>query len=276
LYGSSSADWNLVTFNTGVGAYDYSAQVVVDVFALDDRGVMSMSSSLNYGNFDLASLTANIRPFIAEHRGVTSASSLNREKSQLRIFFSDGYGLYMTVVNGKVKGAMPMYFNDPVLCTAQGEDGQGNEVAYFGTSDGYVHQFDQGSSFDGDAISAYFTLIYNASRSPRVLKRYRKASFEVTGGFFSQFDFGYSLAYGSVQTMQEGARTYENAFSFPNWDEFIWDQFVWDGQTLAPTECEVEGTAENIAMTVSTESAILYEFTLNSVILHYSIRRVLR
>lgn len=276
LYGSSTADWNLVTFNTGVGAYDYSAQNLVDVFALDDRGVMSMTSSLNYGNFDIGSLTANIRPFIVDHRGRTCASSLNREKSQYRVFFNDGYGLYMTIINNKLMGSMPVAFPDPVLCTCQGEDDDGNEVSFFGTSSGYVHQFDRGTSFDGQQISSYFTLVYNFMKSPRIIKRFRKASLEVTSSFYTTFDFGYSLAYSSTDVMQPGAVSYETAFSSPYWDQFTWDEFIWDGLTLSPSECEVEGDGENIAITVSSESAILNEFTINSMILHYSLRRGLR
>ena len=61
-----------------------------------------------------------------------------------------------------------------------------------------------------------------------------------------------------------------------NWDSFTWDSFTWDGTTLSPSECELQGTGENIAISISSTSNAFPPFTINSVILHYSPRRALR
>lgn len=276
LYGTSSADWNLVKFNIGVGSLHYTQQNLTESFFFDDRGIMSMSSTLNYGNFDSASLTETLKPFVSEHRVRACASTVSRDRSQYRLFFNDGYGLYMTVVNGKLLGTMPVFFPDDVYCSCFGEDANGNEVAFFGSSNGYVYQFDMGSSFDGIAINAYFTLVYNHVKSPRILKRYRKASIEITGNFFNQFNFGYKLGYNSLNIIQPPAVEYTADFSVPYWDSVVWDEFTWDGITLSPIECEVAGTAENIALMISSNSAIYYPSTMNTIFLHYTLRRGLR
>ena len=66
LYGTSSSDFGLSTFNSGTGAFAYTAQTMDQNYVLDDRGIMALSSTLNYGNFQGSSLTMNIRPFLKD------------------------------------------------------------------------------------------------------------------------------------------------------------------------------------------------------------------
>lgn len=276
LYGTSAADWNLIAFGTGTGAIRYSVQNMFETFAFDDRGIMSLSTTQNFGNFDQATLTSNIQRLINERRTRIVASSINREKSQYRVFFNDGYGLYLTILNGKYLGAGPVSFAHIASCSCSGETSAGESVSFIGSTNGYVYQLDKGTSFDGDAISASMTLNFNATKSPRMRKRYRKASIEVSGTGFAAVSFGYSLGYGTDAIDQPGATTYGSSFQAAAWDSFSWDAFIWDGRTLLPTEAEMAGTAENVAITLGSGTDYIPSYTINSIILHYSVRRGLR
>jgi hypothetical protein len=276
LYGTGAVDFQLSTFNTGTGAIKHTAQNMDQAYVLDDRGVMSLGTTLNFGNFLPASLTMNIRPFIQIRRNLASASSLNREKGQYRLFFSDAYALYMTILNGKVLGSMPVQFANPVLCCVEGEAPDGSATSFFGSDNGFIYRLDAGTSFDGLPIPANINLVYNSVKSPRILKRFRKASVELTGDSFAELSFGYDLAYRSTQLSQEVDSEYQNDLRSAYWDSMTWDNFVWDGKDISPTELEVEGTAENMAIRISSVSAILEPFTVNSIIVHYTPRRGLR
>lgn len=87
LYGTSSANFSLSTFNSGTGAIAYTAQNMDQAYVLDDRGIISLGTSLNFGNFVPASLTMNIPKFIEQHRGLAVGSTVNRDKGQYRVFF---------------------------------------------------------------------------------------------------------------------------------------------------------------------------------------------
>lgn len=276
LYGTSSADWNLVSYNVGTGAKPFSAQNLVSSFAFDDRGIMRLKTTLNYGNFDAAALTLNIRPFVQQRRNLVTASGVNREKSQYRVFFSDGSGLYTTLVNDKYMGSMPVQFAHAVACMCDGENPDGSETAFFGSTNGYVYRLDVGTSFDGEEIGASLILTYDAVKSPRMLKRWRRASLEIDGSAYAEFSFNYSLAYSSTLVPQGLQESYSTNLSASFWDSVNWDSFIWDGRTLAPSEVEVVGTGENIAVQVSCNSDYFAPFTINSIILHYSMRRGLR
>ena len=276
LYGTDSTTFSLVPFNSGTGAIAYTAQNMDQAYVLDDRGVISLGTSLNYGNFAPATLTMNIRPFLQVRRNLATASSVNREKGQYRVFFSDRNALYMTIINGKLIGAMPVQFDHPALCVSEGEAPDGTEYSFFGSDDGFVYRLDAGTSFDGEPIAANINLVYNSVGSPRVLKRYRKASVELTGDSYAEIAFGYDLAYRSTAMDQAQDATYTNDLRSSYWDNFVWDNFVWDGSDISPSEIEVTGTAENMAIRISSVSAIIQPFTVNNIIVHYTPRRGIR
>ena len=278
LYGSSSLDWNLVSYNNGVGALPYMSANLSGAYTLDDRGVIGLNATLAYGNFEQASLTANIRPFIIANRQYATACVVNREKSQFRVFFSNGNGLYCTIVNDKFLGAMPVYFPDPVFCTWASEESDGSEITLYGSSGGYVHRLDAGTSFDGTAVNSYLTLNFDSIKSPRVLKRYRKASAEITGSTFAALNVSYSLGYGSPLIAPQASASYSANYANVTWDSgYSWDSgLVWDGRTLFPSEVELQGTAENIAITFSNFTDYTAPFTINSLIIHYTPRRGIR
>lgn len=276
LYGSSASDWKLTPYNTGTGGIDYTAQNMASTYVFDQRGVLTMQASLNYGNFDSATLTNNIKTFIAEKRTHVAYSCLSREKSQYRVFFDDGWGLYITAPNGQWMGSMPVYFPHSVYCATEDLLSSGEERIFFGATNGYVYQMERGTSFDGQPISASITLNFDAIGSPRLRKRFRKASIEVTGTGYSSIRFGYQLGYNTSLITQPSYVDYQSNFSSTFWDTFTWDNFTWDGSTLMPTECEMTGTAENCAVVLSSGSNYIAPYTVNSIILHYSVRRGMR
>lgn len=276
LYGTSSSNFALSTFNTGTGAIAYTAQNMDQAYVLDDRGIMTLGTTLNFGNFLPASLTMNLRPFLEVRKNLATASCVSRDKGQYRVFFSDTYALYMTMLNGKLLGSMPIQFAHAVTCTAEGEEANGNAAIFFGSTNGYVYQLDKGTSFDGAAIPANVNLVYNSTKSPRIYKRYRKASLEMTGNSYAEVSFGYDLGYRTPALSQPVDAGYEKDLRSSYWDEMTWDNFVWDGSDISPAEIELEGTAENLAIRVGSVSAILQPFTVNNIIVHYTPRRGIR
>jgi len=276
LYGIGAASFNFVSYNTGAGSIDYTAMNMSETYLMDDRGVASLASTLNYGNFNSATLTANIKPFIESKRGKTATATLNRYKSQYRVFFTDGMGLYITVVNQQLMGCMPVYFPNPVYQVFNGKFNSGEEATFFCSSNGFVYQMEKGTSFDGASIDGYLTLNQNNCGSPRMRKRFRKAAMEVSGSGYAEFNFGYALGYSSRNITQPTGIVYDTNISQMTWDNFTWDNFSWDGNSTLPNELEVVGTAENIAITIRSTTPYWQPFTLNSILLHYSGRRMMR
>ncbi len=280
LYGTGVSSWNLVLFNTGTGCIPYTAENMAESYTLDDRGVIGMQPSLNYGNFEQNTLTAAMQPFIAQHRSKAVCSVLCREKSQYRVYFSDGTGLHITVVNGKYMGAMPVFYpinSDTVpagLSNAwSGTASNGDEVILGCGTDGYVYQLDKGTSFDGANLGASLTLNFDSVRSPRLLKRFRKAALEMQGASYTEVDFFYNLGYGDSALPQVMPITYSANMLNSTWGTMVWGTFFWGLSDLVPTECEMGGTAENVALSFASSNDYIESYTINSIIIHFTPRR---
>lgn len=289
LYGNTfgaGGDGKLTTFNTGFGAAKYTAQNMEQTYVLAARGVVGMNATQNFGNFDADTLTLTIRPYIQQRRGTAVASGLNREKSQYRVFYADGSALYMTMARPEapgstpaVLGSMPITLPHPVTCWCEGSDQTSVEMAFFGSTDGYIRQMDVGANFDGVAVEHRFTLNFDSVRNPRILKRFRKAALEVSASSYLQFSAGFTLAYAdSFAKDQPLDANYESTLQVAHWDSgFFWDSgLIWDGRTLGPVEMEVDGSGENIALAVQGNNAAYGPFTINTITIHFTPRRGLR
>jgi hypothetical protein len=281
LYGTGQSSWNPVPFNTGTGGFDYTAENMAHSYVFDAIGIIDLQTVLNYGNFSASAITYNVNPFIIKERSKAIASCLCRTKSQYRLFFSDGYALFSTNIQGQYGQAnstynMPVLFPNPVTCVQETKLATGEEVLYFGSTNGYVYKMDSGTSFDGLPINAWLTFVTNSVGSPQTEKHFRHARIEAIGQSYFNFMFGYVLGYGTQDIVGNNKVQYENATSTPYWDSFIWDQFTWDGGSIVPTDCDMQGDAENYAISINSSSDAFYPFSVNSIIVNYSPRRIKR
>lgn len=274
LYGSSTSDWNLVPYRDELGAFAYTIQDLGFPIFLDDRGITDLRTSQVYGNFSHSALSNGILPLLTQYKPLAVSSCMSRDLSQYRLFFTNGYGFYATVVGGKVIGIMEVLFPDVVRCLCSLEMNDGSEAIFFGSDSGWVYQMNKGTSFDGGAIEAYIYLSHNFLKTPRLNKRYRDASVEISGSGYAEFTFGYSLGYGD--TLIEQPNTTVTNFSATIWDGFTWDSFVWDGVSLLPSVLNMDGTAENVSISIESNADYFVPFTVSGAIVHYTPRRTLR
>jgi hypothetical protein len=277
LYGNSAADWNLQIYNPDAGALEWTMQYVGMGIVLDDRGITTLETSQRFGNFTDAIISTLVEPFINSLRSTAIASCVVREKGQHRLFFSGGAALYATFINNKPAGMMQISLENPVACICSLEASSGEEEIFFGSTNGFVYQMEKGTSHDGEAIAATAQLAFNHFGNPRQLKTYRKAVIEVSGPSYCEFSLSYQLGYGVTDIPQGDTAVAVTAnLSETLWDSFIWDAFFWDGQTLIPSQCELDGTAENLSLIFSSVSDEFESFVLNGAMVDFSNRRALR
>lgn len=276
LYGASSSDWNLVMFSRESGAMPNTMQNIGEAYMVDEIGIRRLAASDRFGNFQSGQVSNIIRPFFNERVNRANGSMIVRRKNQYRVFFSDGFALFITIDNGKIKGMMPQNHAHTFSCFSSTEDPDGEEWLLAGSTNGFVYRIDKGVNFDGEAMESYIYLPFHHIGSPRTRKRYRRAVYEITGDGFLEFDAMYELGYGSSEIEQGIITQLRTALDPVNWDEFVWDTFYWDGRSLSPSEQDLTGTAENISIMIRANSAVIDSFTINSLILHYSERRNLR
>jgi hypothetical protein len=197
-----------------------------------------------------------------------------REKNQYRLFFSDGYALYITFAGDKVSGMVPQLFTDAVTCCCSQEWASGVERKFFGDANGFVYELDIGTSQDGDNISWKALLSYNNKKSPGIIKHWRLAQPEISGSSYSEFAFDNSLDYGSSTNLQPATQTgvvgFGGGFIM---DVDILDTKIFDGNTISPGAFELGGDSENISLMFSGNSDYVAPFSITGVSMQYTPRR---
>lgn len=276
LYGTSSADWKLVLLQNETGAVADTARNIGTPFMLNDRGITQLQQTQAYGNFQQATLTHAVRPFLMSRLSKVAGACVNRERNQYRLFFTDGSAMYVTLAGVDLVGAMPMLFDVTVSCVVSAEDSAGNERTFFGATNGYVYELDVGPSFDGNTVRAYIKTGYMHMGSPRIRKQFRRAAIDANGEAYAGFQLFSEYDYGAVETAMSATQDVAQAFSAGRWDDIAWDSFFWDGKTVQPATVDCYGSGENISLTLYSASALYESFVITGAILQYTPRRSMR
>lgn len=254
LYGSDSSTWELVSYREEVGASAKTVQQIGMTLFLDDRGITNFQTTQRYGNFVHSTLSTLVQPFINEHRTLASASCISRNKNQYRLFFSDGYALFITMNGNKLMGIMPILFPDKVTCAWSAEKVDGTEVMFFGSDNGMVYQMEKGTSFDGADIEAHIYFHYHYAKMLRRNKAWKDVALEASGTGYARYNIGYELDYNSIDKSQSVTESAILAFQSGKWDEGNWDSGFWDGQSIKPGFHKLRGSSENISLIISKTS----------------------
>lgn len=282
LYGNDETDWQMIQFRREIGSFDDSIQDMGVTISMDDRGLGSFRATNAFGNFQGATLSTLVQPWLNTRKSSITDSCIVRDKNQYRAFFNDETALYVTFRNGKVLGMMTELLGHKVECVHSAESTDGNEEIYFGSDDGYVYQMEKGTSFDGDPIVVFGMVNYWHAGSPSVLKRYKGARLEASGSGYAEFSLGYEIGYSTPDLHQPTSTdnisdfTQGQQFLEARWDTFSWDSFYWDGVAVAPASFSLCGSAENIGFIIYSSSDEFSPVKYSGLMMRYVDGRVLR
>ena len=282
LYGTGVSNWQLVAYRAELGAYPYTIHNAAKTMFLDDQGVTTFETVQAFGNFAHNAISVRLKSWINSQRTKAVESCVSRDKSQYRLFFSDGYALYVTFAQtsrGTAYYLMPMLFPNPVTWAYSSEEADGTETTFFGSTNGMVYQMEKGTSFNGADIEHYLYLAWDFLKSPRMFKHYYDCTLEISGSGYSAFSFSYELGYASADIGQPATQIGITSFSSSAaWDTpgLVFELGVWDGQTLAPSHFDAPGEAENISIIISGSSDYNESIKISGALVHYSTRRQLR
>jgi hypothetical protein len=155
LEGSSAEDGVMRTISSTTGCREYTLQNIIGPYFTDNRGVSSLETSANYGDFSMSRISDTVKTWVQERiQDVNSTATLDtrpihsvavRNKNQYRLYFADGYILVLYFrTDGKVAPTImhydtenfgttyvPTFLNSTVLSS-------GRERIVMGCEDGSV------------------------------------------------------------------------------------------------------------------------------------------
>ena len=262
LYGASASDWNLKLFSPAIGAVARTnGQMDSDLYFFNGDDLSSLTATQAFGDFESASVSAVVKPFIDARKSNTVGATVNRDKNQYRLFFDDKSVLVGTIINRQVVGFTTWRLeHTPSFITEK----------YMGCTDGSVMYMDNGVSFNGAAIQSYLRLPFTSFNTPHRKKRFRKATLELEAGSQATLDYLADYDYGSGGSSSGAQATVYGGGGF--WDVANWNNFVWSSAVVASAEAYLNGSGMNISLLIVHSSATDPAFTLQGVQLNYSLR----
>lgn len=276
LSGTSTADFVLSPISAEVGAIGRTVQNIGEAYGLDDRGVIQISRTQSYGNFNHAAISRKAQPIIDDMRSVVVASAVYRSRTQYRLYGSDGTGVIVGIEGKKIVGITQFAYPVNVTCACSCEDATGKDVVFFGADNGYVYQADKGSSFDGEAIEAYLRMPFNNARSPRYRKRYRKVALEMSAVGYASIRVQPEFTYGDedVASHPTSEATVQGTGGYYDVDNY--EEIFYDARVVSSPEFSIAGTGLNVSLIFYSNTDIDLGHTLQGAMLHYTVRRLSR
>ena len=278
LKGSSSANWDLNTHSFESGGIEWSIQNMGEAPKyLDDRGIMSLRTTLAYGDFKASALSTPVESLLQLKQTLINASVRSREKNQYRLFFSDNTALIMREM-GPRKGYSftTIEYDDVVECAASVEDTDGKERLFFGSDNGFVYEMDKGESFDGAVIEYRLRLAFNNIGTPRHKKRFFKIILDVDNIEVPDLNFVADFSYGHP-TIPTGQLIAESTLSGSggSYDAYDnWGGFFWDGAFTGQAEAYLDGSGLNLGMLITGSSNYESTHRIHGVNIHYGLRGI--
>jgi hypothetical protein len=274
LYGTSKDDWNLTQFYTGTGAVGNTVEKMLTTIFLDDRGIVSIGTTINYGDFKQAVISQKVDPLIQKYKDKVVTSLRVRDKNQYRLYFNDKTGITMTFINGKNEGILPFVLDHQISCAVSGEDSNGDEVLYGGFDDGYVRKIDSGTSLDGATVSSFVRLAYHHYDRPQQKKRFREILLELNADTNTTLTVRpeYNYGDGSVPTTADYTINVTN-------DEWTVDDVTNDTLGIAVVDkarARIHGVGETMGIIIKNESIYDKPVTLQGAVVQYSERGLKR
>jgi hypothetical protein len=274
LYGTSAADWELREYSETIGAKIGSAQVMGDVYYLDDIGVAQLRRVQAFGDFNSAAISQKIQPIIDRARNLLISSSVIKNRNQYRLWFSDGLGISATFSAGKLLGFTTIDLQGKIVRTIHSaEDLSGVDRTYFGSDDGFIYEMDVGTSFDGASIPAVCRLAYNDLGSSEHYKRVIKATAYIAVEGTATIEVSPDFNYASDELPDVISQVYNLVGGGGYYGQAVYGQEVYSAQYISPIEIPVDSTCLNLGFLFVSDEIWDEPHTIKSMNLHYHYRR---
>jgi len=276
MYGSGPSTWNLKKLTFGTGAVPRCmAELQGSVMFVDDHALFQLAQVQEFGDYDSDALSKNVDPFFNASTRKALFVCVSHVKSMIRIFFDDKTVLAMTFYQGKPTGWTTYYLPHQFTCQATGDSTNNKELIYVGGLDptdatkGHAYLLDSSTSHDGTAIESMLRLPFNYFKSPTKKKRFRKITLEMDTPLQFLLNITTDFDYGADQETSTYAVFASNSGGY--WDISTWEQFFWDGAVVSAPFAQIDGVGNNIGFFFYHTDDIDEVFTIQAVILQYSI-----
>ena len=237
---------------------------------VSDSGVTTLSAVQEFGNFRSASISERVRKTLLEKKSTIKCATVFRRLNQYRLYFNDGKFFVFSFLNKKLRGVTQGEYPTPVYTVSEGRDSANNPVVFFTSSTPKVYLSDVGTSFDGAAISTKLSTAYYHYKSPRIQKRFLRATFEIASVDSITIDIKPSFDYSGVGYIKGVQEEIDVLGAGSVWGEGEWGQMVYaSSEGTNRVFYDMQGIGANMNLSLYTSGKFLRSHTLQNIIVDY-------
>ena len=276
LHGSTEDTFEMQTFSEDTGGYPYTTKRLTGtILFITDKGLTTLNAVESFGDYADNTISQRFKRTLVRDQELITAALTHRGLNQYRLYFSNNRAIYVSFQGKDFVGATFLEFPNPVVIAAQGDNEQGHDCLVFadGTSNGLIFRLDSGNTFDGTVIITRLATAFYHNKTPRLWKRYKRATIEVqadSGQVFNiraQFDYNEpdskkSIWYAPSVYKLSGAAI---------WGEGVWGTMVYGEGNPATSRLPVyiSGVGTNVSYRVVTNMPYKGQHTIQNIITDY-------
>ncbi len=281
ITGLTVEQFQIQVYSANTGAYPQTDEAPGSMVFAEDRGITAISAAQQYGDFEATTLSNKIlKLMVTQLQNDTPVGAfVTRKKNLYRLVFASGTIFSLAInASGQFAGWCSSYWVHPPTCVFGGfwenSSGYQQERAFFGGTDGYVREVDQGRSYDGQNVQFFMRTVYWHSKTPDVFKRYRRAQIDIAPegqasvNIVFDCDFGKRGSQGQYPVSFNGNGAY--------WDVGDWDTFNWDGGVYTEIAASLDAEGYNISLLIGGNAQNDCPFTASGVSYQESYRIINR
>lgn len=271
MYGSSTADFQMIPLSGVRGALQYSMQELMTPIGMDQGGLVSYAPTQAFGNYASEVISRLINDLVLGRTPLCSV--LVRGLIRYRLFFEDG--VISCTPSGNGFRFTRLDYGRAINVAVSGEI-NGAERVFYGGMDGWIYEADVGRSFDGEPIDCRLKLAALSQRSPVVEKAYREAYLEVRSTGYIELDYSAEYDDGDPSVDPLLAQQTRLLGSGGVFDRSLFDRAYFDARERDRRQLDLIGCGYSIAPIFLSSSDRQLPHELSTLTLMYLPRRFVK
>lgn len=238
------------------GIAPYTATRFDDVVFFGNDAVRTLRASDTLGGFRAGSLSRLVEPLMQAYRkaGVAPVGAARvRGRDLYRVFMSDKSVVSIYLADMRRPEITLLEMPEQASCVWSGEV-DGIERSFVGTEDGWVRELDRGTSFDGEAISAWARFNFHHRGQPHQSARWHSAVIEGDFPGATEIYIAAEPNYGDPANVPEVTRTVTTSVG-GFLDQANLDQFSFDAPVVGEATATLDILGSNLSVAVRSETA---------------------
>ena len=275
--------FRLETHSVNTGAFRWTGQSSQFSLFMSEQGISSLNAVLEYGNFEILSLSLKVRPMLAvyENDNLIAGSVFDNDHGVYRLYMRDGKSFVMSY-DGKTAGSIiTNEYDKRFFCIAQGKF-YFDKVFFAGGEDGFVYQLEKSNSLNGSVIPMSLQTVYDhflgedPGKSVDSYKTFNKIRILIDSPDELVIQLNVETAFGNSPPNLISNNEEKISSGGGLWDVSKWNEFVWSGSQVAEDERYIDAIGHNLSTYMYSETKFTRPYVIQGIVYQFMQRGQIR